>query len=102
MVRQLSIPSVGMSQSPGGAALWGHQLAGLQWMVSLYHNQVNGILADGIGGLDPFISAICFTSVTLCITCPTKISQMLCLGYLCTRPAEGIFASQNVDLYSNL
>jgi SNF2 family DNA or RNA helicase len=34
---------------PGGAALREYQLVGLQWMVSLYNNHLNGILADEMG-----------------------------------------------------
>jgi hypothetical protein len=41
---------------PGGATLREYQIVGLQWMVSLYNNHLNGILADemvgtcGVGG----------------------------------------------------
>jgi len=34
---------------PPGAALREYQLVGLQWMVSLYNNKLNGILADEMG-----------------------------------------------------
>ena len=34
---------------PAGAALREYQLVGLQWMVSLYNNKLNGILADEMG-----------------------------------------------------
>ncbi|KAK2080232.1 hypothetical protein QBZ16_000085 [Prototheca wickerhamii] len=34
---------------PGGARLREYQLVGLQWMVSLYNNHLNGILADEMG-----------------------------------------------------
>jgi SWI/SNF-related matrix-associated actin-dependent regulator of chromatin subfamily A protein 2/4 len=33
----------------GAGAMRSYQLAGLQWMVSLYNNQLNGILADEMG-----------------------------------------------------
>lgn len=33
-------------QPPPGAALREYQMVGLQWMVSLYNNHLNGILAD--------------------------------------------------------
>jgi SNF2 family DNA or RNA helicase len=31
---------------PGNATLREYQMVGLQWMVSLYNNHLNGILAD--------------------------------------------------------
>ena len=34
---------------PAGAALREYQMVGLQWMVSLYNNHLNGILADEMG-----------------------------------------------------
>ena len=34
---------------PGGATLREYQMVGLQWMVSLYNNHLNGILADEMG-----------------------------------------------------
>lgn len=34
---------------PPGAFLRGYQIVGLQWMVSLYNNRLNGILADEMG-----------------------------------------------------
>ncbi len=34
---------------PKGATLRRYQLVGLQWMVSLYNNRLNGILADEMG-----------------------------------------------------
>ena len=34
---------------PSGAALREYQLVGVQWMVSLYNNKLNGILADEMG-----------------------------------------------------
>lgn len=34
---------------PAGATLRRYQLVGLQWMVSLYNNRLNGILADEMG-----------------------------------------------------
>ena len=34
---------------PGGASLRDYQLVGLQWLVSLYNNRLNGILADEMG-----------------------------------------------------
>jgi SWI/SNF-related matrix-associated actin-dependent regulator of chromatin subfamily A protein 2/4 len=34
---------------PGGGALREYQMVGLQWMVSLYNNRLNGILADEVG-----------------------------------------------------
>lgn len=38
-----------MLQGPGNAKLREYQLVGLQWMVSLYNNRLNGILADEMG-----------------------------------------------------
>ena len=38
-----------MLRGPGGAKLREYQLVGLQWMVSLYNNRLNGILADEMG-----------------------------------------------------
>ena len=38
-------------QPPPGAALREYQMVGLQWMVSLYNNHLNGILADEMVGL---------------------------------------------------
>lgn len=38
-----------MLMGPGGAKLREYQLVGLQWMVSLYNNRLNGILADEMG-----------------------------------------------------
>lgn len=35
-----------MLRPPGGAKLREYQMVGLQWMVSLYNNHLNGILAD--------------------------------------------------------
>lgn len=35
-----------------GAKLRDYQLAGVQWMISLYENGLNGILADEMGKLD--------------------------------------------------
>ena len=37
-------------QPPPGAALREYQMVGLQWMVSLYNNHLNGILADEMVG----------------------------------------------------
>jgi SNF2 family DNA or RNA helicase len=34
---------------PAGARLREYQMVGLQWMVSLYNNHLNGILADEMG-----------------------------------------------------
>ena len=34
---------------PKGATMRAYQLVGLQWMVSLYNNRLNGILADEMG-----------------------------------------------------
>jgi hypothetical protein len=34
---------------PNGAVLREYQMVGLQWMVSLYNNRLNGILADEMG-----------------------------------------------------
>ena len=34
---------------PGGATLREYQIVGLQWMVSLYNNHLNGLLADEMG-----------------------------------------------------
>lgn len=34
---------------PGNAKLREYQMVGLQWMVSLYNNHLNGILADEMG-----------------------------------------------------
>lgn len=34
---------------PKGATMRDYQLVGLQWMVSLYNNRLNGILADEMG-----------------------------------------------------
>ena len=34
---------------PGGASLREYQMVGLQWLVSLYNNRLNGILADEMG-----------------------------------------------------
>ena len=38
-----------MLQGPFDAKLREYQLVGLQWMVSLYNNRLNGILADEMG-----------------------------------------------------
>ena len=38
-----------MLQPPSGAKLRQYQMVGLQWMVSLYNNHLNGILADEMG-----------------------------------------------------
>jgi len=43
------------SQGPGGAKLREYQLVGLQWMVSLYNNRLNGILADEMGAPLPTV-----------------------------------------------
>jgi len=32
-----------------GGSMVGYQIAGLNWMVSLYNNNLNGILADEMG-----------------------------------------------------
>ena len=34
---------------PNGASLREYQMVGLQWLVSLYNNRLNGILADEMG-----------------------------------------------------
>ena len=34
---------------PGGAELRDYQMVGLQWLVSLFNNRLNGILADEMG-----------------------------------------------------
>ena len=38
-----------MLRGPGNAKLREYQMIGLQWMVSLYNNRLNGILADEMG-----------------------------------------------------
>ena len=38
-----------MLRGPGNAKLREYQLVGLQWMVSLFNNRLNGILADEMG-----------------------------------------------------
>lgn len=45
-----------------GGQLKSYQLAGLQWMVSLYNNRVNGILADemGLGKTIQTIALLCY------------------------------------------
>lgn len=35
---------------PPGGSLRPYQMDGLRWMVSLYNNHLNGILADEVGG----------------------------------------------------
>jgi len=45
-----------------GGTLKGYQMAGLQWLVSLYNNKLNGILADemGLGKTIQTISLFCY------------------------------------------
>ena len=38
-----------MLKGPPGAKLREYQMTGLQWLVSLHNNQLNGILADEMG-----------------------------------------------------
>jgi SNF2 family DNA or RNA helicase len=44
---------------PGNGKLRDYQMMGLEWMVSLYNNKLNGILADEMG-LGKTAQAICF------------------------------------------
>lgn len=50
------------SLTQGGGKLRPYQVAGLQWMVSLYNNNLNGILADemGLGKTIQTISLLCY------------------------------------------
>lgn len=45
-----------------GGCLKSYQLAGLQWLVSLYNNKLNGVLADemGLGKTIQTISLFCY------------------------------------------
>ncbi len=43
---------------PPGAALREYQMVGLQWMVSLYNNHLNGILADEMVCAPPRMTAV--------------------------------------------
>lgn len=45
---------------PGNAQLREYQIVGLQWMVSLYNNHLNGLLADEMGlGKTVQVGALC-------------------------------------------
>ena len=62
---------------PGNAALRDYQMVGLQWMVSLYNNKLNGILADEMG-LGKTVQAILAADDSLAehlsqITAPTAV-----------------------------
>lgn len=50
-----------MLRPPPGATLREYQMVGLQWMVSLYNNKLNGILADEMGA--PLVSVLNISSV---------------------------------------
>jgi SNF2 family DNA or RNA helicase len=51
-----------------GGDLKEYQLAGLQWLVSLYNNNLNGILADDMGlGKTIQVSVIIEIEVVLCL-----------------------------------
>lgn len=52
-----------MLRGPGGAKLREYQLVGLQWMVSLYNNRLNGILADEMG-LGKTVQVCCWLHCT--------------------------------------
>ena len=63
-----------MLKPPSGAKLRQYQMVGLQWMVSLYNNHLNGILADEMGlgktvqvSINPAYSAMfpCTSAVVL-------------------------------------
>ena len=41
----------GLLRPPPGATLREYQMKGLQWLVSLYNNHLNGILADEVRGV---------------------------------------------------
>lgn len=49
-----------MQVPPNNAKLRKYQLVGLQWMVSLYNNRLNGILADEMG-LGKTVQACCMS-----------------------------------------
>lgn len=48
-VEEQVIRQPSLLQPPQGASLREYQMVGLQWMVSLYNNRLNGILADEMG-----------------------------------------------------
>jgi len=51
---------------PGDARLREYQMVGLQWMVSLYNNHLNGILADEMG---------CAAVLTLALTLTLNVAS---------------------------
>ena len=58
-----------MLRGPGGAKLREYQLVGLQWMVSLYNNRLNGILADEMGlGKTVQVNLACLSMLCLNMT----------------------------------
>lgn len=63
-----------MLRPPSGAKLRQYQMVGLQWMVSLYNNHLNGILADEMG-----------LGKTVQVGCASRhyLLCMLCLHGMC-------------------
>ena len=53
---------------PGDARLREYQMVGLQWMISLYNNHLNGILADEMG---------CGAAPVLEVACSVRTAQLL-------------------------
>ena len=73
-------------KGPKGAQLREYQMVGLQWMVSLYNNHLNGILAD--------VSVLLCVAVSLLLICSAtvrlRVQQVLhCFPDTAEPPAWG-------------
>jgi hypothetical protein len=65
---------------PGGARLREYQIVGLQWMVSLYNNHLNGLLADEMGlGKTVQVGLRCRNDLLGCNPC---LRMSLCFNVL--------------------
>ena len=88
-----------MLQPPKGAKLRQYQMVGLQWMVSLYNNHLNGILADEMGlgkTVQVRTFAQCFC-MSFCISIPHKLLHqhfcyiLSCLMHATLQTMPGLF-----------
>ena len=71
---------------PAGAKLREYQMVGLQWMVSLYNNHLNGILADEMGLGKTVQVGITLALIGLAAT----LAFLLCTLSWCRLDARGL------------
>ena len=83
---------------PPGTALRDYQMVGLQWLVSLYNNRLNGILADEMG-LGKTLQVRCLYSTGRQLVAAGCCSFDTCRWVFCVIACAG--ATEGLSLQSN-